>query len=240
MTFLSALILGLLASAHCAGMCGGLQSALQQSFVIRSRQQATIHLLALNLGRLSTYVLFGLMFGLLGSQLLSFINIPELSRAARLIAAAVLIALGVQLVLSNTKPFQLLEKFGAKLWAQVRQRQPKDGAESLGRSYRSGLLWGFLPCGLVYGVLLTTLFANDALQGGLTLLGFGLGTLPAMILTGSLYQHFRSLIRALYVQLFGGFIFIQGGLLIIFAPYFTDLGFMRAYPQLMSTMFCIS
>ena len=136
--------------------------------------------------------------------------------------------------------FQLLEKFGAKLRAQVRQRQPKDGAESLGRSYRLGLMWGFLPCGLVYGVLLTTLFANDALQGGLTLLGFGLGTLPAMILTGSLYQHFRSLIRALYVQLFGGFIFIQGGLLIIFAPYFTDLGFMRAYPQLMSTMFCIS
>jgi len=240
MTFLSALLLGLLASAHCAGMCGGLQSVLQQSFVIRSRSQAAVHLMALNLGRLSIYVMLGVLFGALGSKLLGIINIPELTRTARLMAAFVLIALGVQLIFSSTKPFQVIENIGAKLWGVVRRLHPKGGADSVGRSYRLGLIWGFLPCGLVYGVLLTTLFANNALQGAFTLLGFGLGTLPAMILTGSLYQHFRSLVRARYVQLFGGIIFIQGGLLIMLAPLFTDLGFMRAYPQVMSTMFCLT
>ena len=204
MTFLSALLLGLLASAHCAGMCGGLQSVLQQSFVIRSRQQAAVHLLALNLGRLSVYIIFGALFGALGSKLLGVIDIPELTRTARLMAALVLIALGLQLLLSNTKPFQMIERIGAQLWQVVRQLHPKDGADSLSRSYQLGLIWGFLPCGLVYGVLLTALFANNAIEGGFTLLGFGLGTLPAMILTGSLYQHFRSLVRARYVQLFGG------------------------------------
>ena len=206
MTFVSALLLGLLASAHCAGMCGGLQSVLQQSFVIRSQQQAAVHLLMLNAGRLSTYVLFGVVFGALGSTLLGIVDVPQLTRGARLMAAAVLIALGVQLMLSQTKPFQLLEKFGSQLWTKVRFLQPKEGADSVSRSYRLGLMWGFLPCGLIYGVLLTTLFSNEALQGGVTLLGFGLGTLPAMVLTGSVYQHVRRLVRARYVQLFGGFI----------------------------------
>lgn len=240
MTFWSALLLGLLASAHCAGMCGGLQSIFQQSFVIRSKRQAAAHLVVLNLGRLTMYVVFGFAFAYFGTKILGLVNIPELTRGARYIAAIVLIALGVQLILSNTKPFQFLEKIGARLWQSVRQFHPKDGGDSIGRSYRLGLIWAFLPCGLIYGVLLTTLLANNGAQGALTMLGFGLGTIPAMVLTGSFYQHFRSLVRARYMQLFGGVIFIQGGLLIMFAPMFVDTGFMRAYPQLMSTMFCVT
>lgn len=240
MTFLSALLLGLLASAHCAGMCGGLQSALQQSFVIRSKQQAAFHLFFLNLGRLSIYVAAGFVFGSLGSQILTVIDVPQVSRVARYVAAIFLIALGLQLILSTARPFQRIEKLGAKLWAFISNAQPKSNHDSIARSYSLGLVWGFLPCGLVYGVLLTTLFANNGLQGAYTLLGFGLGTMPALIVTGSLYHHLKRIVRARFIQLFGGAIFIQGGLLMIFAPFFTDQSFMRAYPQLMTTMFCIS
>jgi sulfite exporter TauE/SafE len=239
MTFLSALLLGLLASAHCAGMCGGLQSALQHSSVIRSKRQAAIHLGFLNLGRLSIYVFFGFIFGSIGSQLLGAIDIPQFTRGARYIAALFLIALGFQLIFSNTRPFQLIEKIGSTLWKIISRSAPKANHHSNARSYRLGLIWGFLPCGLVYGVLLTTLFANNGLQGAFTLFGFGLGTMPALILTGSLYQQFRSLVRMRYMQLFGGVIFVQGGFLIILSPTFVNLDFMRSYPQVMSTMFCI-
>jgi sulfite exporter TauE/SafE len=221
-------------------MCGGLQSALQQSFVIRSKHQAALHLVAMNFGRLSIYVMFGFLFGALGSYLLGVIDVPQLTQGARHIAAVFLIALGVQLIFSNTRPFQAIEKMGESLWTWVKRSYPTDGQDYLARSYRLGLVWAFLPCGLVYSVLLTTLFANNGLQGALTLLGFGLGTLPAMLLTGSLYQHLRSIVRARYLQIFGGIIFIQGGLLMIFAPLFISMEFMRAYPELMSTMFCIS
>jgi len=72
------------------------------------------------------------------------------------------------------------------------------------------------------------------------MLGFGLGTLPAMLLTGTLYQYLRTLVKSRSVQFLGAMVFIQGGVLVLLAPYFTDMSFTRAYPQLMSTMFCLN
>lgn len=240
MTFLSAMLLGLLASAHCAGMCGGLQSVLQQSQVIRSKRQIFIHLVVLNIGRLSVYVLFGFLVGSLGTEILEVVDIPQLTRSARYITSVLLIVLGLQLIIAKAKPFERIERIGICIWNFVSRYQPKVNQSSIGTSYRRGLIWGFLPCGLVYGVLLTTLFSNNGWQGAITLLGFGLGTLPALLLTGSLYQQLRVLVRSRYTQFFGGAIFIQGGLLMLLAPLFTNLDFMQTYPQLMLTMFCVS
>ena len=240
MTFISALLLGLLASAHCAGMCGGLQSALQQPLVIRSSSEAHRHLLVLNLGRLSVYTLAGVIFSTLGASLLTVIDVPQVSRIARILSAVVLLMIGFQLLLSNSKPFVWIESVGAALWSRVSAALPSADSNKLSRSYYRGLIWGFLPCGLVYGALLTTIFTNSSLQGGATMLGFGLGTLPAMVLTGGLYQYVRKTVRNRGVQLVGGLIFIQGGILMIVAPWFVSTDFMRAYPQLMSSMFCLS
>lgn len=240
MTFLSALLLGLLASAHCAAMCGGLQSALQQTMVIRSTQQAYIHLLALNFGRLSIYCLAGSLLALLGGSLVDLIDLPQLTRTARIFTAIVLILIGIQLLLPGIRLFNWLEALTRSWWQRIQRYLPNSDNNRFQQSYLRGLIWGFLPCGLVYSVLLTTVFANDSLQGALIMLGFGLGTLPAMVLTGGLYLHLRTMIRNKAVQIFAGIIFIQGGILIIAAPWFTNMDFMRAYPQLMSGLFCIS
>jgi sulfite exporter TauE/SafE len=240
MTFLSALLLGLLASAHCAAMCGGLQSALQQTVVIRSAQQAYFHLLALNLGRLSIYCLAGSLVALLGGSIVDLIDLPMVARTARYFTALVLILIGIQLLLPNIRLFAWLELLTKGWWQRVQQYMPQSDSSRPGQSYLRGLIWGFLPCGLVYSVLLTTLFADGSLQGMLIMLGFGLGTLPAMLLTGGLYLHLRTMIRNKAVQIFAGIIFVQGGVLMITAPWFTDMEFMRAYPQLMSGLFCIS
>ena len=240
MTFLSALLLGLLASAHCAAMCGGLQSVLQQTVVIRSTQQAYFHLLALNFGRLSIYCLAGSLLALLGGSIVDYVDVPLLTRSARTFTAIVLIVIGIQLLLPSIRLFAWLELLTRGGWRRIQRYLPRSDDNRLRRSYLGGLIWGFLPCGLVYSVLLTTLFANSSLQGALIMLGFGLGTLPAMVLTGGLYLHLRTMIRNKAVQIFAGIIFIQGGMLIIAAPWFTNMDFMRAYPQLMSGLFCIS
>lgn len=240
MTFVSALLLGLLASAHCAGMCGGLQAALQQPNVIRTVTDAHRHLIALNLGRLTVYVIAGLLFSLFGSILIKVIDVPRISQFTRYLTALVLVAIGVQLLMSKYKPFVFIEKYGAALWRCMRSLLPVTNSNYLRWSFYRGLIWGFLPCGLIYGVLMTTLFADSMLQGGLIMLGFGLGTFPAMVLTGGLYQQLRRIVRNRAVQLVGGLIFIQGGLLMLLAPWFTGMDFMHSYPQIMSTMFCIN
>ena len=240
MNGLSALLLGLLASAHCAAMCGGLQSALQQTVVIRSAQQAYLHLLALNLGRLSIYCLAGSLLAMLGGSIVDLIDVPLLTRTARYFTAIVLILIGVQLLLPGIRLFAWLEVLTMGWWQRIQGYMPKSDGNRPVQSYLRGLIWGFLPCGLVYSVLLTTLFADSSLQGMLVMLGFGLGTLPAMLLTGGLYLHLRTMIGNKGVQIFAGIIFIQGGILMIAAPWFTDMEFMRAYPQLMSGLFCIS
>lgn len=245
MTFLSALLLGLLASAHCAGMCGGLQSVLQPSGVIRSNRDASAHLLALNLGRLSTYIAAGAVFSLLGLTVINAINVPQITQAARFLTAFVLLMLGLQMLVSNSKPFAWAERFGATLWQTLSQRLHNNQNSRVRHSYVRGLAWGFLPCGLVYGVLFTTLFSDSLLRGTQVMLGFGLGTLPAMLLTGGLYQSLRKLVRNRAVQWGGGLLFIQGGVLMLLAPWLIeisviDTSFMQTYPQVMSSMFCIS
>lgn len=238
MTFWSALILGLLSSFHCAGMCGGLQAAIQQITTIRTRAEAIWHLLALNMGRLLTYIVIGVLLATFGSTALYKADISWLTRGARIMAAVTLILLGVYMLLSQQKPFAVLEKLTQPLWAKLSPLLNNNHNRLL-VSLQQGLIWGFLPCGLVYAVWLTTLFANTPTQAAQTMLGFGLGTLPSMLLTGVAFIRFKQLVANRAVQIVGGLVFIAGGLLMLTAPWWVDKSFLQAYPQLISTMFCL-
>ena len=247
MTFWSALILGLVASPHCAGMCGGLQMALQggidggaqNSVVIRSASEQRLHLLFLNMGRVCTYVTAGVLFAWLGLAFVSSLSIPQISSVLRGVSALVIISIGLQLLFRNQRPFHFLEGLGSSIWKVVSVLIKYDG--SLYRqSFVSGLAWGFLPCGLVYGVVLTAVFADGLLDSSLIMLGFGVGTLPAMLLTGSVYQWFRAWSRSTSVQIAGGLFFIVGGLLMLSAPYWVSKEFLKDYPQLLNMVFCVT
>lgn len=240
MTFFSALMLGLLASGHCAGMCGPLQSVLQQPMVVRSKAQALRHLLLLNMGRLLVYTSAGLIFAAFGSSIVATIDIPQISRAARYFTGAVLLLIGLQLLITTKKPFLSFEKLGAPLWNKVSALMPVQADNRASVSLGIGLVWGFLPCGLVYGVLMTSLFADTSLSGGMVMLGFGMGTLPALMLSGGFYLQLRSFFSNTAVRLVGALFFIQGGVLIMFAPSMINMDFKSAYPQIMSSMFCLT
>ncbi len=244
MTFWSALMLGLIASAHCIGMCGGLQMALQtangeRGAVLRSSAQQFQYLLLLNLGRLFTYSIAGVLFSLLGAKALAALNIGQVSSLTRVFTGTVIFLLGLQIMFGSKRPFQFLEPLGLWLWSKVSAliNHQKNRAYV---AFSNGMAWGFLPCGLVYGVLFSTVLINQPLQAGLVMLGFGLGTVPGLVLTGTLFQRFKAVINQRLMQSAAALFFMLGGGLVLTAPYWVDKTFMRQYPELLNSVFCFS
>lgn len=244
MTFWSALILGLIASGHCIGMCGGLQLALQnspsdQGIVMRSQKQQNHYLLLLNSGRIATYFLAGLVFSFIGASTLIKLNIVELSYTARLFAGLIVTLIGLQILLREQRPFQFIEALGVSLWKKV-SKTIDHSSNTWSTALLNGFVWGFLPCGLVYGVLLSTMFIQSPIQGALVMIGFGIGTIPALVLTGLSFHKFRSAVNTKWVQHSAAWFFIFGGALMISAPYWVSKEFLRGYPILLNSVFCIT
>lgn len=179
-TLSAALMAGVAGSAHCLLMCGGLAGALS----MRNRM-ATPSLY--HVGRLGGYSMAGALFGLFGASLQSALNLPLLATTTRLAAALLVILAGVR-VLSGLNGLAWIERLGARFWKLVQPvaKQAAGGSgSSAGRSLLLGLLWGWLPCGLVYSMLLLAALSGNAVRGAAVMLAFGLGTMPAM-LAGSL------------------------------------------------------
>ena len=242
MTIFSAFILGLVASAHCAGMWGGLQVALQ-GMVLRSQQQMLQHVILLNLGRLLTYVTAGVLLASFGFGIVNPLDIPNVSYWTRVFSGAVIVLIGVQLLFKEQRPFQLIEVLGTALWRKVSvliTAKESTNKHTKKHSLFTGMIWGFLPCGLVYGVLIVSMLADSLLDTGLVMLGFGLGTLPALMLTGVFYQQFKTLISQPTLQMAGGMFFILGGALMLSAPLWVSRNFLYDYPELLNVVFCVT
>ncbi|MDH3841012.1 MAG: sulfite exporter TauE/SafE family protein [Chromatiales bacterium] len=179
----AALVAGLIGSAHCFGMCGGIAGAMgmaaAQNGVRGGRLglQATLY----NVGRITSYVVAGVIVGLLGSALGDMIDLPSWSLWLRGITGLVLLLLGLQIAF-GWRLLTFLERGGARLWRRLsplagRLLGKRGAINALGL----GMLWGWLPCGLSYSMLLVAATTGTAVGGGAIMLAFGLGTLPSMI-----------------------------------------------------------
>lgn len=203
----TAFALGLLSSAHCIGMCGGIMGALTLAIPERARARRTALLFSYNLGRILSYTLMAVLLGLLAGVLEPLGAGPWL----RVLAGGLLIAMG--LYLGNWwRGLTWLERGGARLWHFI---QP------LGKSLMPvtrapqalllGGLWGWLPCGLVYTALVYAMTQAHPLAAGAVMFAFGVGTLPAVLATGLAAQRLSGWLRrprlrwsfALLIILFG-------------------------------------
>lgn len=173
----SAFVAGLMGGAHCAAMCGGLVGA-----ACGARQEQRLkYALAYNLGRIASYAAAGALAGAVGQAGLLLRGGPALQSAMLALASGALIMLG--LYLSGAAPFmRVVEGAGTVLWRGI---QPYSRwflpVNSVPRALGLGALWGWLPCGMVYAVLLTALATGSAWQGALVMLAFGMGTLPNLL-----------------------------------------------------------
>lgn len=178
---LAAFLVGFLGGAHCVGMCGGIVAAM--SFQGGVRQPFSLHL-SYNLGRILSYTLAGALAGLVGSAAFLSERLLPLQQGLYVLAHGVLILLGLYLAGLN-RAVLVLERAGGALWARLQpilsRRLP---IRSPVQAVLAGGLWGWLPCGLVYSVLVSALASGSWLQGASLMLAFGLGTLPNLLAMG--------------------------------------------------------
>ena len=208
--FLAVFLNRLLGGVHCAGMCGGIVSALSLQ-TPGTRPAWTVHL-AYNLGRISSYGIAGAAMGAVGSLGLLLNNWLPVQLILYVLANLMMVALGLYLT-GVTRALAITERAGQVLWRRVqpatRRFLPVRG---VAQAFPLGMLWGWLPCGLVYSVLTMTLLSGGALRGAAIMLAFGLGTLPNLMLAGLLLMRFREVIQGRALRLGAGMIVLAFGI----------------------------
>lgn len=182
---ISAWLVGALGGLHCLAMCGGLVAALAtrdtSSRPLLPARTVLLRRLSYQAGRISTYAFLGAVFGATGALAVQAADYLPLQRALYITANVFLLLLGASLAF--TMPGAgWLQRSGAKAFgAMLTALQPLLKRPGATGRLALGLLWGLLPCGLVYSVLPLALFAGGAWQGGAVMLAFGLGTLPNLM-----------------------------------------------------------
>ena len=220
-TLVSAFLVGLLGSTHCLGMCGGIVSALTfgvRADLRRSAWTLSPYLLAYNAGRISSYVVAGLIAGAVGAGAFGLLPSNSTRWAVKLVTGGFMVALG--LYIAGWWPgLQTLEKWGGMLWRRIepfgRKLLPVDHPL---KALAFGLVWGWLPCGMVYAMLAWALTSGSAGQGAALMLAFGLGTLPMLLAIGATAEWLKDFVRHPRVRQGAGLIVLLFGLYTLFAP----------------------
>lgn len=178
----AALLAGFLGSAHCFGMCAGISGLFAANANASSLRSDTPKAIAYNFGRILTYTVLGAFIAAIGSAFVDVI--PQLAGPVRLAGGVLIILVGLQ-VAFRWRLLAPIENFGAKLWSRVAPSGSRlFPVTTMSGAIRLGLIWGVLPCGLVYSALLIAASTTDPMRGALVMLMFGLGTMPAMLATG--------------------------------------------------------
>ncbi len=197
-TLLSAFLVGLAGSVHCFGMCGGFAGALTAA--IPGGKPPFMYILSYNTGRIISYSFAGALTGALGSIAQS--SVKSLLYGFQLFSALMLIAMALYLA-QWWRGLTKVEALGRGIWQYLqpvsRRFLPFSSPLS---ALPYGIIWGWLPCGLVYSTLTWSLAAGTALQGGLLMMAFGLGTLPALFSVSFSAKKFLSLLRNPHTRTF--------------------------------------
>ena len=211
---IAALTLGFLGSSHCLVMCGGISAALGMG-AGGERRHVTVFLF--QVGRMATYTLLGaglgaLIAGLAGLQ-------ATVLPALRILSGLLLVAMGCY-VANWWRGLLTLERLGLRLW---RHLQPAAQRRMPITSFRDalavGLLWGFLPCGLIYTALAWSATAANWQESALLMAGFGLGTTPAMLATGLAAERLSHLLNRQGLRTVAALLLIAAGLWTVYIGY---------------------
>ena len=192
LTFAGGLLMGLASSLHCAGMCGAIASSLMFAFDPGAGRpsRARAHFTA-QAGRILVYVLSGAMLGAVGARFYGAFDHPAAYQAMRWAAAVALGWIGFS-VIGLAPSLAGLDRITAPVTGALHALKRSTGVNGAG-AFVSGMIWGFLPCGMVYGALFYAMLSGGSLSGAEVMLGFGIGTLPSVTAVALGLSGFREL-----------------------------------------------
>lgn len=215
----AAFVAGIASSAHCMVMCGGISGALG----MRARQhgvpaaRALAQGLGYQLGRTASYTVAGALCGGLGGALAALIDLAGVARALRVAAGVLLIALALQIALRR-RGFNSLERLGARFWRRLAPFAAAGRADRPGGALLLGMVWGWMPCGMIYSMLAFAALSGGAARGAVTLAAFGLGTWPAVLAGGLISGQLSRLARARGLYALAGVLLALFGAITALAP----------------------
>ena len=235
LNLLPVFMVGLAGSVHCIGMCGGIVGALSAAGPARARPviaiavarpqagtgtgtsgaagEALLRVAAYNGGRIGSYMVAGALAGGLAGGAANLLRFAALQVAFYWMANLMLVALGLYLM-DAWRGLARLETAGNILWRRVQPLlKPLLPMDSPLKALALGGLWGWVPCGMVYSVLLTAMLSGSAPQGAAVMLAFGLGTLPTLLALGLVGARIRAAVRRRGVRVAGGLLVLAFGLL---------------------------
>lgn len=209
----AALLAGIAGSAHCFAMCGGLTGALSMQARAIQKPMSTLRDACLyNLGRLSGYAAAGLLFGWAGEVIQAGLNVLRAAALMRLASALLVVLVAVRL-LCGWNLIAWPERLGARLWRNLNPlMRHAVSHRGIFRSLLLGLLWGWLPCGLAYSMLVFAALSADALRGAAIMLAFGLGTLPSMLTSSVFASQLRRGLNLLGARRLSGAVLLGFGI----------------------------
>lgn len=209
---LAALLAGLLGSTHCLAMCGGIAGWLGLNTAATGTAGRSGFALAYNGGRMTGYILLGAVAGFIGATSGLLFGIRQWGPVLRLVFGLVIVLIGLQLAF-GWNPLRRLEAWGARGW---RHLAPLTGrllpATTALHAVALGMLWGWIPCGLVYTVLLAAAVSGGAAEGALVMAAFGFGTLPSMLLATGGAVRLAALTRRANLRRAAGVLVVLAGL----------------------------
>jgi len=207
---------GFFGSAHCLGMCGGIAGLYAVKLEVASFTRRLEYGLVYNLGRISGYAVLGFLVAGISQAIAGVI--PVLAGPVRILGGLLIVLVGLQIAF-DWRLLGWLEQGGSALWQRI--APTATGllpVTSLPKALLLGFIWGWLPCGLVYSALLIAATSGDALNGAAVMTAFGLGTLPAMLLTGLGAAKLQATMKRRWARRGAGLLVIAMGLVTLWMP----------------------
>jgi sulfite exporter TauE/SafE len=218
-SYFAAFAMGLFSSIHCIGMCGSIIGTLTLSLrpeIRNNKAKLFPFVLNYNIGRVCSYTLAGLIVGF--AQMLIHLPLhPELGyRILQVLSACIMIGAGFYIA-GWFPRFAYIEKLGSRFWKLIepfgRKLLP---VQTRSQAYLFGMIWGWLPCGLVYAALALAATSGDPLRSAMTMFAFGLGTLPSVMSVGIMVEFFNKLSRLRRFKQVIGMLIVLVALLALF------------------------
>ena len=192
---------GLAGSGHCLGMCGGIVAALAVATPSASAGQRFRLNLAYHIGRIGTYTLLGLLAGAASHLVLITVfkqYLYWLFAAANILVIMIGLATAIGL---RGMSLSLLDGTGWRFMSTILRRASAQASPPA--FLAAGLVMGLIPCGMVYGVLITAATGDSWLHGAGMMLAFGLGTIPALLAYGQVATALSASAGSLFMRVMG-------------------------------------